>query len=66
MSKRQAARRAYEAARAQGRRAALLEQHRPNIFTNAVANIAPGGTVTVTLRYQQTLRLDLTAHAWVG
>ena len=56
IAERQAARRAYETARAQGRRAALLEQHRPNIFTNAVANIAPGGTVTVTLRYQQTLR----------
>ena len=30
-------------AREQGRRAALVEQHRPNMFPNEVANIPPGG-----------------------
>ena len=55
---RAAARRAYEKARGEGRKAALIEQHRPNIFTNDVANIGPGESVTVTLRYQQTLRYD--------
>jgi Ca-activated chloride channel family protein len=55
---REAARQAYRQARQQGHRAALVEQHRPNLFTNAVANIAPGETVSVTLRYQQTVRYD--------
>lgn len=52
------ARKTYEKARREGRRAALVEQHRPNLFTNAVANIAPGEAVTVELRYQHTARYD--------
>ena len=31
----------YEKAKAAGQKAALMEQERPNIFTNSVANIAP-------------------------
>ncbi len=58
IAERGAARRQYEKAKSQGKRAALVEQHRPNIFTNSVANIGPGETVSVTLRYQQTLRYD--------
>ena len=42
----------YEAAKAQGRKAALVEQNRPNMFTNAVANVAPGETVLVQIEYQ--------------
>ncbi|QRE73252.1 marine proteobacterial sortase target protein [Methylobacterium aquaticum] len=53
---RQAARRDYEAARDEGKAAALIEQQRPNLFTNAVANIGPGETVIVQIQYQQTVR----------
>ncbi|KMO36198.1 marine proteobacterial sortase target protein [Methylobacterium aquaticum] len=53
---RQAAKRDYEAARAEGKTAALTEQQRPNLFTNAVANIAPGETVLVQIQYQQSVR----------
>ena len=53
---RQAARQAYEAAKAEGKAAALTEQQRPNLFTNAVANIGPGETVLVQIAYQQTVR----------
>ena len=53
---RQAARRDYEAARDEGKAAALTEQQRPNLFTNAVANIGPGETVLVQIQYQQTVR----------
>ncbi len=53
---RQAARRAYEAARDEGKAAALTEQQRPNLFTNAVANIGPGETVLVQIQYQQGVR----------
>jgi Ca-activated chloride channel family protein len=52
------ARAAYDAARAEGRAAALLEQQRPNIFTQSVANIPPGEHIDVTIRYVQTLTWD--------
>lgn len=50
-----AARKAYQAARRAGKKASLLSQERPNIFTTAVANIAPGETVQVEIEYQQTI-----------
>jgi len=50
---------AFEAAKRQGRAAALLEQHRPNMFTQDIANLMPGATVKVTLKYVQTVpRVD--------
>lgn len=49
------ARATYEAARAEGKRASLLEQHRPNVFQMNVANILPGDTVRVELRYTELL-----------
>jgi Ca-activated chloride channel family protein len=52
---RQEARELYEQAKAEGKKAALLEQQRPNIFTNQVANIAPGETIVVQIEYQQTV-----------
>lgn len=52
------AKRAYVQARREGRKAALVEQQRPNLFTNAVAHIGPGETVRVLLEYQQTLAYD--------
>lgn len=48
----------YERAKQSGRRAALLEQERPNIFTSSVANIGPHDDVVVEIEYQQTLRYD--------
>ncbi|HEY0649388.1 marine proteobacterial sortase target protein [Phenylobacterium sp.] len=42
----------YDAAKAQGQKAALVEQGRPNMFTNAVANVGPGDTVVVQIEYQ--------------
>ena len=52
------ARRIYERAKSDGYRTALIEQQRPNIFTNEVANIGPGETVVVQIEYQQALRFD--------
>ncbi|HSO05732.1 MAG TPA: marine proteobacterial sortase target protein [Pelomicrobium sp.] len=52
------ARRTYDQARAQGRKASLAEQERPNVFTTSAANIGPGETVAVAIEYQQTLRYD--------
>ncbi len=43
----------YERAKAAGQKATLIEQERPNIFTNAVANIGPGESVLVQIEYQE-------------
>jgi Ca-activated chloride channel family protein len=55
IKRREEARAAYEAARQAGHIAALLDQERPNIFTQSVANILPGAEVVVTIRYFETV-----------
>jgi Ca-activated chloride channel family protein len=45
----------YDAAKKEGRTAALLEQHLPNVFQMNVANILPGDEVKVELRYTELL-----------
>ncbi|MEX0605794.1 MAG: marine proteobacterial sortase target protein [Marinobacter sp.] len=50
------ARRQYEQAKQEGRQAAKIEQQRPNLFTTRLANIPPGETVSIELRYQQAVR----------
>lgn len=50
------ARATYEAAKSAGKTASLLEQERPNVFSMAVANILPGDTVEVELRYTELLQ----------
>lgn len=52
---REQAKQTYEKARNDGKQAAHVEQQRPNLFTTRVANIPPGETVTVELRYQQAV-----------
>ena len=52
------ARQAYEKARSEGKKAALVEQLRPNLFTNAVAHIGPAEMVRITIEYQQTLAYE--------
>src|ERR1051325_7376944 len=48
----------YEAARKNGQVASLLDQERPNIFTQSVANIMPGEKVTITISYVETLKYE--------
>ncbi|MEA3023372.1 MAG: Ca-activated chloride channel, partial [Alphaproteobacteria bacterium] len=43
----------YAQAKAEGRKATLMEQERPNVFTNSVANIGPGESVLVQIEYQE-------------
>jgi Ca-activated chloride channel homolog len=56
IKERQQARVIYQQARQNGQKAALTEQQRPNIFTNAVANIGPGETVLVQIEYQEPVK----------
>lgn len=57
IKEKQAARAAYEQARKQGKKAALVEQQRPNVFTNTVANIGPHEKIVVQIEYQQAVYL---------
>ena len=52
------ARRTYEQAKSEGRKAALVEQQRPNLFTNAVAHIGPNEAIEIRIEYQQALAYD--------
>ncbi len=58
IQERRLARKKYEKAKAKGKRASLLEQERPNIFTQSVANIGPGEEIVVVIRYVQELKYD--------
>lgn len=49
------ARATYETARAAGRRASLVDQERPNLFTTSVANIPPHGEITIRISYLEAL-----------
>ena len=46
-----AAKAIYQKAKKQGRKASLVEQQRPNLFTNNIANIPAQSTVVVTLKF---------------
>ena len=52
---REKARATYEKARSEGRRASLVDQERPNMFTTSVANIAPHSSITVEIAYLETI-----------
>ncbi|MGD9631155.1 MAG: VIT and VWA domain-containing protein [Pyrinomonadaceae bacterium] len=63
--KREEARKAYEAAKSEGRAASLLDQERPNIFTQSVANIMPGESVKVEISYVETLQYEDGSYEFV-
>ncbi len=63
--RREQAQAVYDAARASGQVASLLDQERPNIFTQSVANIMPGEKVTVEISYVETLKYEDGAYEFV-
>ncbi|RLA04210.1 MAG: marine proteobacterial sortase target protein [Gammaproteobacteria bacterium] len=52
------AKRIYIQAKKSGKKTALLEQKRANIFKTNVANIAPGEMVQITIEYQQLVHFE--------
>jgi len=52
------AREAFEQAKRDGRKAALLEQERDNLFTQSIANLCPGEEVQITLQYVEQIQLE--------
>jgi Ca-activated chloride channel homolog len=62
--RREEAQAAYAAAKELGKVAALLDQHRPNIFTQAVANIMPGQQIRIVISYVETLQYEDGSYEW--
>src|SRR5262245_47743479 len=65
IKRREEAQAIYEAAREAGQTASLLDQERPNIFTQSVANIAPGAGVKITISYVEFLKYEGGTYAFV-
>jgi Ca-activated chloride channel family protein len=55
IKEREQARQTFETAKREGKSASLLEQSRPNVFTMNVANVLPGDTISVELKYTELL-----------
>ncbi len=49
---REEAQQIYEEAKANGQKAGLVEQSRPNMFRNSIANVGPGETVLIQIEFQ--------------
>ena len=58
IQKRAEAKNTYTKAKQEGRRASLIEQERPNMFTTSIANIGPNERITIEIEYQETVQLD--------
>ena len=56
IKKKKEAQQIYQQAKKEGKTAGLLEQQKDNIFTQSLANIQPGETVEVVIRYTNTLQ----------
>jgi len=65
IERRAEARRQYQQARQEGRRASLLEQERPNVFTMSVANVMPGDRIEVALEYSELLVPEESVYEFV-
>src|SRR5262245_33021443 len=65
LKRREEAQAIYEAAREAGQTAGLLDQERPNIFTQSVANIAPGAEVKITISYVEFLKYEEGTYEFV-
>jgi Ca-activated chloride channel family protein len=55
IKERENAKQEFETAKREGKSASLLEESRPNVFTMNVANVLPGDTIAVELKYTELL-----------
>lgn len=55
---RKTAEKKFDAAKKSGKSASMLKQNRPNVFSMNVANIMPGDTIDIELRYTEMLIPD--------
>ncbi|HKD96955.1 MAG TPA: VIT domain-containing protein, partial [Micromonosporaceae bacterium] len=64
LQERAEARRTYDEAVSQGKRAAIAEEERPNVFTVRVGNLMPGDRASVELMLAGPLALDSGEATW--
>lgn len=62
IKERQQAKKVYQQAKLAGKKASLVVQERPNLFTTSVANIPPGETIKINISYLQ--QIPLTANTF--
>jgi Ca-activated chloride channel family protein len=65
IKRKEEARAIYDAARRQGKLAGLLDQERPNVFVQSVANIPPNAKVEVEIQYVETLKFEAGRYEFV-
>ena len=58
IQEKQKAKAAFDSAKEMGKSASLVNQIRPNMFVNKIANIAPQSQIKVIIEYQQVIHLD--------
>lgn len=54
----------YEEAKAEGKTASLLNQERPNCFTQRIANIAPGEAIQIEISFLESTTMDEGVYQW--
>jgi Ca-activated chloride channel family protein len=64
VAEREEARALYDAARAEGRKAALLEQQRDNLFRQSVSNLCPGEEVEIEVGWVEQASLEDGVYGW--
>jgi len=64
IKRRAEAKQIYESARDAGKTASLLDQERPNVFQQSVANILPGESVEITIHFVQRLDYEDGGYEW--
>lgn len=62
--RREEAQKTYAAAKQLGKVAVLLDQNRPNLFSQAVANILPGQQIRVVISYVENLKYEDGFYEW--
>lgn len=63
--RREDAQKVYETAKTEGKTASLLDQERPNIFTQSIANILPNEKITIEISYVETLKYEDGSYEFV-
>lgn len=58
VKEKQAAQKEFNVAKKAGKKAGLLKQHRPNLFSMSLANIAPWSEVTATISFVSTVQYE--------
>lgn len=65
IARREDAQKAYDEARRRGQTAALLNQQRPNVFQQSIANILPGAKVSVEIQYIEVVPYEAGTYEFV-